>query len=47
MSILFRLLNIEICALFEIWCLKIGIFNILVSFSIKPATFAAGDGAKS
>ncbi len=28
---LFRSLNIEICDLFEIWCLRFGIFNTLVS----------------
>jgi hypothetical protein len=34
-------LNIEIGALFEIWCLRFGIFNALVSFSIKLAVFQA------
>jgi hypothetical protein len=38
-------LNIEICDLFEIWCLRFGIFNTLVSFSIKLAVFQASGGA--
>jgi len=46
MSNLFRSLNIEICDLFEIWCLKIGFFNISVSLSINSASFAAGGGVK-
>ena len=39
-------LNIEICDLFEIWCLRFGIFNTLVSFSIKVAIFQAGGWAE-
>jgi len=38
-------LNIEIWDLFEIWCLRFGIFNTLVSFSIKLAAFQASGGA--
>jgi hypothetical protein len=43
---LFRSLNIEICDLFEIWCLRFGIFNILVYFSIQLAALAAGGSAE-
>ena len=39
-------LNIEICDLFEIWCLRFGIFNTLVSFSIKVAIFQASGWAE-
>jgi len=38
-------LNIEICDLFEIWCLRFVIFNTLVSFSIKLADSAASGWA--
>jgi len=38
---LFRSLNIEICDLFEIWCLRFGIFSTLVPFSIKLAALQA------
>jgi hypothetical protein len=37
---LFRSLNIEI------WCLRFGIFNILVYFSIQLAALAAGGSAE-
>jgi hypothetical protein len=43
---LFRSLNIEICDLFEIWCLRFGIFNTSVSFSIKLAASAASGYAE-
>jgi len=39
-------LDIEICDLFEIWCLRFGIFNPLVSYSIKLAAFQASGGAR-
>jgi hypothetical protein len=40
-------LNIEICDLFEIWCLRFGIFNTSVSFSIKLSASSAGGGAEA
>jgi hypothetical protein len=44
---LFRSLNIEICNLFEFWCLRFGIFNTAVSFSIKLTAFQAGGWAET
>jgi hypothetical protein len=38
---MFQSLNVEIWDLFEIQCLRLGIFNTLVSFLIKLATFHA------
>jgi hypothetical protein len=38
-------LNIEICDLFEIWCLRFGIFNTLISFPITLAAFHFSGGA--
>jgi hypothetical protein len=40
-------LDIVIWNLFLIWCLKFGIFNALVSFSIRLTTFRASGGADS
>ena len=40
-------MNIEIWDLFVIWCLRFGIYNTLVSFSIRPAALQASDGAET